>query len=267
MKKHLDLWFQLYSTLDKKHMQKYQSDKLKKKIYTKKFLSIWKKQYDHINKKRSLQERKAQFQRDVTKRKYLARWVTIFSKNCSLQNKGDHIDQIKRHKLLAKALYALRKYKDVKIRAKHIRKAMHDHRQQIILTKCMDAWKRYTPERQLKHVLCDELSNDYRLKLQKQVFKAFELNRQFRLERRETDTLMTQAIQEISKKKFFKYWRSLSGKRLGLIMFEETFQKLQITSFFKRGRRKILHERETQSHMNLLRDYLCLQKTFGALKK
>ena len=29
----------------------------------------------------------------------------------------------------------------------------------------------------------------------------------------------------------------------------------------------MLHEQETMSHMNLLRDYLCLSKTFGALKK
>ena len=69
---------------------------------------------------------------------------------------------------------------------------------------------------------------------------------------------MTQAIQEIGLKKFFRYWRSLAGKRMGLLIFASTFEKLQVGSFFKRGRRMLLYEEESYSHMNLLREYHCL---------
>lgn len=203
----------------------------------------------------------------MTKRKFIARWLSLFRKNCALQNKGDQINYVKRHKLLARALYALRKYKDIKIRSQHIRHTMQAHRNSTTLAKCLHAWKKYAPEMQLKTVLCGELTNDYRLKLLRKVFGAFRLNREFRHERTETDSLMTKAVQEISIRKFFKGWRSLAGKRMGLLMFEDTFEKLQVASFFKRGRRKILHEEETCSHMNLLRDYLSLTKAFGAFRK
>ena len=99
------------------------------------------------------------------------------------------------------------------------------------------------------------------------VLKAFKLNCQYRHERKETDSVMTRAIQEISIKKFFKGWRSLAGKRMGLLMFAETFEKLQLSALFKRCDRKALHEEETTAHISLLRDYLRLTKTFGALRR
>ena len=67
-------------------------------------------------------------------------------------------------------------------------------------------------------------------------------------------------------KKFFRYWRSLAGKRLGMHIFEATFEKLKVASFFKRARRKIVFVEQAWSHMDLLRDYHCLAKTFGALR-
>jgi len=75
----------------------------------------------------------------------------------------------------------------------------------------------------MKNALIGELINDYRLKLISKVMQALKLNKQYRQEREETDSLMTKAVQEISIKKFFCGWRSLAGKRLGLLMFAETF--------------------------------------------
>ena len=69
---------------------------------------------------------------------------------------------------------------------------------------------------------------------------------------------MTKAVHEISIKKFFRNWRSLAGKRMGLLMLTETMQKLKVVSFFKRSCRKILHEDETAAHLSLLRDYFAL---------
>ena len=69
---------------------------------------------------------------------------------------------------------------------------------------------------------------------------------------------MTKAVQEISIQKFFRSWRSLAGKRMGLLMLSETMQKLEVVSFFKRSCRKILHEDETVAHLSLLRDYFAL---------
>ena len=75
---------------------------------------------------------------------------------------------------------------------------------------------------QLKTELCTELTNDYQIKLLGKVFKAFRLNSQYRHERKETDQLMTRAVQDIATRRFFRNWRSLTGKRLGLLMFAET---------------------------------------------
>lgn len=111
---------------------------------------------------------------------------------------------------------------------------------------------------QLKTELCTELTNDYQIKLLGKVFKAFRLNSQYRHERKEVDSVMTKAVQDIGLKRFFRNWKSLTGKRMGLLMLAETMQKLQFASFFKRANRKGLHETQTVSHLALLRDYLHL---------
>ena len=67
------------------------------------------------------------------------------------------VGQVKCRDLVAKAWYALRKYKDIKVRAKNIDMAMRARYNQIVLTKCVEAWKKYAPERQLKNELCTEL--------------------------------------------------------------------------------------------------------------
>ena len=138
-------------------------------------------------------------------------------------SKAELLGNAKRLDLLSRTLYGLRAYKDLKMRAQHIRLAMHTRYSQTVLSKCFGAWKKHAPEMQMKTVLCEELTNDYRVKLLGKVIRAFRLNSQYRHERKETDSIMTKAIQEISIKKFFKGWRSLAGKRMGLLMFAETF--------------------------------------------
>ena len=177
------------------------------------------------------------------------------------------MEQSKSIDLLSRALYALRSYKDLKIRAKHIRMATKTRYNQAVLQKCMNAWRKKAPELHLKNELCNELSNDYQVKLLGKVFQAFRLNAQYRHERRETDSVMANAVQEITVRKFFRGWRSLTGKRMGLLMLAETMQRLQVASFFKRAGRKALHETQALSHIALLRDYLNLSKTFDALRK
>ena len=41
-------WFGQFAAIDKKRMLKYQSDNLKKMLYTRKFLAIWRKAFDRI---------------------------------------------------------------------------------------------------------------------------------------------------------------------------------------------------------------------------
>lgn len=79
--------------------------------------------------------------------------------------------------------------------------------------------------------------------------------------------IMTKAVQDVSIKKFFRGWKSLASKRMGLLMLAETMQKLQVISFFKRVGRKSLHETQAISHIHLLREYLLLSKSFDALRK
>ena len=93
---------------------------------------------------------------------------------------------------------------------------------QKVLMKCIGAWRQKAPEMQLKTELCTELTNDYQVKLLGKVFKAFRLNSQYHHERKEIDSLMTKAVQDIGLKRFFRNWRSLAGKRMGMLMFAET---------------------------------------------
>lgn len=111
---------------------------------------------------------------------------------------------------------------------------------------------------QMKRQLRDEVTKDYGLRLKVKVLKAFQMNSKYRQKQKDTDATMTKAVQEIGMRKFFRYWRSLAGKRMGLLVFEQTFVKLRVTSFFKRASRKVYFEEETQSHMDLLRDYQSL---------
>ena len=48
------------------------------------------------------------------------------------------------------------------------------------MARCIDAWKKYAPERQLKNELCYELKSDYIHRLRGKVMKAFRLNMQYR---------------------------------------------------------------------------------------
>ena len=66
---------------------------------------------------------------------------------------------------------------------------------------------------------------------------------------------MTKSIEEIGLRKFFRNWRSLASKRMGLQLLKETFEKLRVASFFKRAGRKVLFESESHAHMDLYRDY------------
>lgn len=78
----------------------------------------------------------------------------------------------------------------------------------------------------MKNALCEEINQDYRQKLIFKVFDALKINREFRKERAEADVVLTNQVHEIAKKKFFRKWHSLAGKRLGLMMLAESFPKL-----------------------------------------
>ena len=186
------------------------------------------------------------------------KWRLLYCEKRQLQTKGQLVGFGKRRDLLSKAWYGLRKYRDVKLRAAVISSAMDTHHVHKVLAKCIKAWKRSIPSLRMKRRLREELGKDYSLRLKTKVFKAFSLHGQYRVERKETDIAMTKAVQEIGLKKFFRYWRSLASKRMGLLIFASTFEKLEVGSFFKRGRRMMLYEEESHSHMNLLREYHCL---------
>ena len=148
-----------------------------------------------------------------------------------------------------------------------INNAMESDYKQKVFAKIFGAWKNYLPTLRAKRQFHAEIIQNYRLRVMRKVIKAFQLKSQYRQERGETDAIMTKAIQEIAQRKFFRYWRSLTGKRMGLLILEQTFEKLKLSSFFRRARRKSLFAQETKAHMDLYRDYLLLSKTFGALRQ
>ena len=52
----------------------------------------------------------------------------------------------KRIELLSKTWYTLRGYKELKIRARHIREAMMTRYNQVVLGKCLNTWKCHAPK-------------------------------------------------------------------------------------------------------------------------
>ena len=69
---------------------------------------------------------------------------------------------------------------------------------------------------------------------------------------------MTKSVQMVVTKRFFRSWRSLANKRMGLVLISATLKKLQVASLFKRVRYMASFEEEAKSHIGLLREFLVL---------
>ena len=75
-------------------------------------------------------------------------------------------------------------------------------------------------------MLIGEVHKDYQSKVMKKVFDVLKLNLNYRMEKQCTDVLLTKSIHMIVAKRFFKQWRSLAGKRMGLELLAVTMKKL-----------------------------------------
>ena len=75
-------------------------------------------------------------------------------------------------------------------------------------------------------MLIDEVGKDYSLKVMQKVFDVLKTNRNYRIDKQYTDALMVKSVHMIVTKKFFRSWRSLAGKRMGLVLLSATMKKL-----------------------------------------
>ena len=145
--------------------------------------------------------------------------------------------------------------------------AIDDTRRVAVLRKCVAGWRDFVPETQSKQLLLEQVGKDFSLKVMQNVFEVLKTNRNYRMEKACTDALMEKSVHMIVTKRFFKSWRSLANKRMGLSLLAVTMKKLQVASLFKRVRQMSSFDQEVGNHISLLREFLLLQKTFKVLDR
>ena len=116
-------------------------------------------------------------------------------------------------------------------------------------------------------MLLEEVHKDYSTKIMRRVFNVLKLNLNYRVEKQCTDVLLTKSIHMIVAKRFFQHWRSLAGKRMGLELLAVTMKKLQVASLFKKVRHMQEYDQSAANHVDLLKEFLTLQKTFKAMQR
>lgn len=102
--------------------------------------------------------------------------------------------------------------------------------------KAVKAWKRLMPELKQKRSLISAVRAEYASKLKTKVFEALRSRRDYTVERGLSDAYMTNAIQSLTLRRFFKRWEGLFSRRLGLQLLGDSVQKIQVRSLFSRSR-------------------------------
>ena len=74
--------------------------------------------------------------------------------------------------------------------------------------------------------MLEQVGKDYSLKVMQNVLEVLKTNRNYRMEKVCTDALMKKSVHMIVTKRFFKSWRSLANKRMGLNLLAVTMKKL-----------------------------------------
>jgi hypothetical protein len=96
-----------------------------------------------------------------------------------------------------------------------------------LLGRVVKAWRKRVPELKQKRILIDTVRSDYIFRLKTKVFNAFLSRRDYTIEKSTTYAIMTNAIQNLTLKRFFKKWEGLFGRRLGLQFLSDSMQKIQ----------------------------------------
>ena len=81
-----------------------------------------------------------------------------------------------------------------------------------------------------------EIDKDHQRKVMHKVFSILKDYKQFRIEKKVSDHLLTSAVQNIAKKRMIKAWYSLAMKRQGLQMLADSFTVMKMRWLYKQGR-------------------------------
>ena len=258
-------WLSQWASLDRKKRLKLLSQQMRRRVYFKKFTRVWKAKFNHQVKKRTLKQLQSEFIRDTIKRRMFATWLNKLRKQRSLVERDNMIMTEKKTDTLSKIFYTLKHYAEKKRRQRALGLAIDDTRRVAVLRKCVAGWRDFVPETQSKQLLLEQVGKDFSLKVMQKVFEVLKTNRNYRMEKACTDALMEKSVHMIVTKRFFKSWRSLANKRMGLSLLAVTMKKLQVASLFKRVRQMSSFDQEVGNHISLLREFLLLQKTFKVL--
>jgi len=87
-------------------------------------------------------------------------------------------------------------------------------------------WRQRVPELKQKRILIETVRQDYINRLKTKVFDALRSRRDYTIEKSTTYAIMTNAIQTLTLKRFFKKWEGLFGRRLGLQFLSDSLQKI-----------------------------------------
>ena len=112
-----------------------------------------------------------------------------------------------------------------------------------------------------------EIDKDHQRKVMHKVFSILKDYKQFRIEKKVSDHLLTSAVQNIAKKRMIKAWYSLAMKRQGLQMLADSFTVMKMRWLYKQGRFLVKQEKEVTNHLDLFREFLLLKRTFNGLVK
>ena len=260
-------WLSQWASLDRKKRLKLLSRQMRRRVYFKRYIRVWKAKFDHQVKKRTLQQLKAEFTRDTIKRRMFMTWLTKMRQQCHLARQDQAIVTEKKTDTLGKVLHVLKHYAEKKRRQRALSCAIDETRRLAILRKCVVGWQGFVPETQSKQLLLEQVGKDYSLKVMQSVFDVLKTNRDYRIEKECTDALMKKSVHMIVAKRFFRSWRSLANKRIGLALLADTMKKLQVASLFKRLARMSEFDSQARGHVGLLREFLLLQKAFKVMDR
>ena len=199
---------------------------MRKRVYYRKFLNMWRHKFNHAVKKSYLEQLKTRFITEHVKRKLFRLWLGKMRKQCSIARRDQMIMNARHTETTSKVFYALKHHSEKKRRQRALRNAIDDNRRLAILRKCVNGWRGFIPETLNKQLLLEEVQKDYSNKIMKKVFDVLRLNLNYRVEKQCTDVLLTKSIHMIVAKRFFRQWRSLGGKRMGLELLAVTMKKL-----------------------------------------
>ncbi|CDW91171.1 UNKNOWN [Stylonychia lemnae] len=266
LNEHLNLWMSKFSRIQQINQNEEVANKIYKHRNLSKFLALWLRQLHSKLKQDHLQILKQKFQRNFIRKRFLRQWYLIYRKQSYLTEQERQIEDHQTNLVQYKCFQRIKQYTTHKQKMRVRKQAADQEQRYWQAKKTLAFWHQGIENMRKQNELYQYIDTDRQTKLVVRVFDRLKLFKQFKIQRKLNDDILTKSIHSLVKNRVFRQWNGKLNKKISCNMISVLLKQIQLKLAFKQIQHiQAFYESTTEVMQEKRSSYLMLQ-FFNILK-